>query len=173
MEFSKITVILIYIWLILNNDIVLNVWDCRWCLSFSSFQVTRLSRKNVCFVMFMDEVTLQTLSSEGHVSDRMGFIGLWKVVLVKNLPYSDMRRVGKIPKLLPHRLFPSARWAWDYLHYGSVCYNAVHGKMLSIACNWTNVFLFNLHWLIYVDSVCTYHGWQMIVMIITVIYCGD
>jgi hypothetical protein len=30
-------------------------------------------------------------------------------VLVKNLPYSDMRRVGKIPKLLPHRLFPSAR----------------------------------------------------------------
>jgi hypothetical protein len=71
--------------------------------------VTRLSRKNVCFVMFMDEVTLQTLSSEGHVPDRMGFIGLWKVVLVKNLPYSDMRRVGKIPKLLPHRLFHSAR----------------------------------------------------------------
>jgi hypothetical protein len=57
----------------------------------------------------MDEVTLQTLSSEGHVPDRMGFIGLWKVVLVKNLPYSDMRRVGKIPKLLPHRLFHSAR----------------------------------------------------------------
>jgi hypothetical protein len=71
--------------------------------------VTRLSRKNVCFVMFMDEVTLQKLSSEGLVPDRMGFIGLWKVVLVKNLPYSDMRRVGKIPKLLPHRLFPSAR----------------------------------------------------------------
>ncbi|XP_059454351.1 uncharacterized protein LOC132184652 [Corylus avellana] len=73
--------------------------------------VTRLSRKNVCFVMFMDEVTLQKLSSEGHVPDRMGFIGLWKVVLVKNLPYSDMRRVGKIPKLLPHRLFPSARYS--------------------------------------------------------------
>ena len=71
--------------------------------------MTRLSRKNVCFVMFMDEVTLQKLSSEGHVPDRMGFIGLWKIVLVKNLPYSDMRRVGKIPKLLPHRLFPSAR----------------------------------------------------------------
>ena len=59
--------------------------------------------------MFMDEVTLNTLSSEGQVPDRMGFIGLWKVVVVKNLPYSDMRRVGKIPKVLPHRLFPSAR----------------------------------------------------------------
>lgn len=73
--------------------------------------VTRLSRKNVCFVMFMDEVSLHTLSSDGQVPDRMGFIGFWKVVVVKNLPYSDMRRVGKIPKLLPHRLFPSARYS--------------------------------------------------------------
>ncbi|KAF5192143.1 Transmembrane protein [Thalictrum thalictroides] len=72
--------------------------------------VTRLSRKNVCFVMFVDEKTLQTLSLEGQKPDRMGFIGLWKIVLVKNLPYADMRRVGKIPKFLTHRLFPSARY---------------------------------------------------------------
>ncbi|XVF29985.1 hypothetical protein REPUB_Repub16aG0018500 [Reevesia pubescens] len=72
--------------------------------------VTRLSRKNVCFVMFVDEVTMQTLYSEGHSPDG-GFIGLWKIVVVKNLPYADMRRVGKIPKLLPHRLFPSARYS--------------------------------------------------------------
>ncbi|KAL6211434.1 hypothetical protein ACLB2K_016660 [Fragaria x ananassa] len=73
--------------------------------------VSRLSRKNVCFVMFIDEVTLRTLSSEGQTLDRMGFIGLWKIVVVKNLPYADMRRAGKIPKLLPHRLFPSARYS--------------------------------------------------------------
>lgn len=73
--------------------------------------VTRLSRKNVCFVMFMDENTLQTLSSEGQKPDNMGFIGLWKIVVVKNLPYKDMRRVGKIPKFLTHRLFPSARYS--------------------------------------------------------------
>ncbi|KAH6759413.1 transmembrane protein [Perilla frutescens var. frutescens] len=73
--------------------------------------VSRMSRKNVCFVMFVDEVTLQTLSSEGHMPDTMGFIGLWKIVVVKNLPYADMRRVGKIPKFLPHRLFPSARYS--------------------------------------------------------------
>ncbi|OMO77873.1 hypothetical protein CCACVL1_14752 [Corchorus capsularis] len=72
--------------------------------------VTRLSRKNVCFVMFVDEVTMQTLFSEGQTPDG-GFIGLWKIVVVKNLPYADMRRVGKIPKLLPHRLFPSARYS--------------------------------------------------------------
>ncbi|CAA3020680.1 uncharacterized protein LOC111394389 isoform X3 [Olea europaea subsp. europaea] len=73
--------------------------------------VSRLSRKNICFVMFVDEVTLHMLSSEGQVPDRMGFIGLWKIVVVKNLPYTDMRRVGKIPKFLPHRLFPSARYS--------------------------------------------------------------
>ncbi|CAN1235367.1 Probable hexosyltransferase MUCI70 [Linum perenne] len=73
--------------------------------------VTRLSRKNVCFVMFVDETTLRTLTAEGHIPDRAGFIGLWKIVVVKNLPYNDMRRVGKIPKLLPHRLFPSARYS--------------------------------------------------------------
>lgn len=77
----------------------------------TSKMVTRVSRKNVCFVMFMDEITLQTLSLEGQTPDRMGFIGFWKVVVVKNLPYDDMRRVGKIPKLLPHRLFSSARYS--------------------------------------------------------------
>lgn len=76
----------------------------------ASKMISRLSKKNVCFVMFVDEITLQTLSSEGHMPD-MGFIGLWKIVVVKNLPYDDMRRVGKIPKLLPHRLFPSARYS--------------------------------------------------------------
>lgn len=59
--------------------------------------------------MFMDEDTLQTLLSEGQQMDNTGSIGLWKIVVVKNLPYTDMRRVGKIPKFLAHRLFTSAR----------------------------------------------------------------
>ncbi|KAL9269104.1 putative hexosyltransferase MUCI70, partial [Drosera capensis] len=54
-------------------------------------------------------ITLQTLTSDGQQPDRMGFIGIWKIVVVKNLPFSDMRRVWKIPKMLSHRLFPSAR----------------------------------------------------------------
>ncbi|KAJ9567663.1 hypothetical protein OSB04_003629 [Centaurea solstitialis] len=73
--------------------------------------VSRISRKNVCFVMFVDDVTLQTLSSEGHMPDRAGYIGIWRIVVVKNLPYTDMRRVGKIPKLLAHRLFRNARYS--------------------------------------------------------------
>ncbi|KAI3761094.1 hypothetical protein L1987_51502 [Smallanthus sonchifolius] len=73
--------------------------------------VSRFSRKNVCFVMFVDDVTLQTLSSEGYMPDRMGYIGIWRIVVVKNLPYTDMRRVGKVPKLLAHRIFQNARYS--------------------------------------------------------------
>ncbi|KAJ6805827.1 uncharacterized protein M6B38_178065 [Iris pallida] len=68
--------------------------------------ITRQSRKNVCFVIFMDERTLQTLSSEGQKMDNMGYIGLWKIIVVRNLPYTDMRRVGKVPKILAHRPLP-------------------------------------------------------------------
>ncbi|KAJ6696820.1 hypothetical protein OIU85_003197 [Salix viminalis] len=99
-------------WTQFHHKLVMCVVESYSDHKFSSlFQVTRLSRKNVCFVMFVDEVTLQTLSSEGHIPDTSGFIGLWKIVVVKNLPYDDMRRVGKVPKLLPHRLFPSARYS--------------------------------------------------------------
>ncbi|KAH9307620.1 hypothetical protein KI387_035531, partial [Taxus chinensis] len=74
-------------------------------------KVTQSSKKNVCFVMFVDERTLNTMSAEGRHPDDKGYIGLWKIVLVKNLPYTDMRRSGKVPKLLTHRLFPSARYS--------------------------------------------------------------
>lgn len=69
-------------------------------------QISEYSKKNVCFVMFVDEQTLGKLSSEGHVADVTGRIGLWRIVIVKNLPYEDMRRTGKVPKFLSHRLFP-------------------------------------------------------------------
>ncbi|TVU26291.1 hypothetical protein EJB05_28830 [Eragrostis curvula] len=73
--------------------------------------ITSLSKKTVCFAMFLDEITLQTLESEGQKMDSMGFIGIWKIILIKNMPYNDMRRVGKIPKFLAHRLFPSSRFS--------------------------------------------------------------
>lgn len=72
-------------------------------------QISEYSKTNVCFVMFVDEQTLAKLSSEGNIPDERGHIGLWKIVVVKNLPYEDMRKTGKVPKFLAHRLFPSSR----------------------------------------------------------------
>lgn len=72
-------------------------------------QISQYSKDNVCFVMFLDDQTLSKLSSEGNSPDERGYIGLWKIVVVKNLPYEDMRRTGKVPKFLSHRLFPNSR----------------------------------------------------------------
>ncbi|KAM3286180.1 hypothetical protein P3S67_024979 [Capsicum chacoense] len=82
--------------------------------------VSRISKKNVCFVMFVDEATLKILTAEGKMPDSMGFVGLWKIVVVKNLPFSDLRRVGKIPKLLSHRLFISASFI-PYSSWSTSC----------------------------------------------------
>ncbi|KAL8550322.1 hypothetical protein ACS0TY_008952 [Phlomoides rotata] len=73
--------------------------------------ISEYSKKNVCFVMFVDEQTLAKLSVEGNIPDKSGNIGLWKIVVVKNLPYADMRKTGKVPKFLSHRLFPSSRYS--------------------------------------------------------------
>lgn len=67
--------------------------------------VSMQSRKSVCFFMFVDEETQQHLDT--HEIDS----GVWRKVVVRNLPYLDARRNGKIPKLLLHRLFPNARFS--------------------------------------------------------------
>lgn len=73
--------------------------------------ISNYSKKNVCFVMFVDEQTLLKLSLEGNIPDDGGYIGLWRIVIVRNLPYKDMRKTGKVPKFLSHRLFPSSRYS--------------------------------------------------------------
>ncbi|XP_062161345.1 probable hexosyltransferase MUCI70 [Alnus glutinosa] len=73
--------------------------------------ISEYSKENVCFVMFVDEQTLSKLSSEGNTPDDSGHIGLWKIVIMRNLPYKDMRKTGKVPKFLSHRLFPSSRYS--------------------------------------------------------------
>ncbi|KAL5722730.1 hypothetical protein ACHQM5_006215 [Ranunculus cassubicifolius] len=74
-------------------------------------KISEYSKMNVCFVMFLDEETVSKISSEGQIVDDRGNIGLWRIIIVRNLPYNDMRRTGKVPKFLSHRLFPSARYS--------------------------------------------------------------
>lgn len=48
---------------------------------------------------FWDEVTLAAQESEGHRVGEDQFIGKWRIVVVKNLPFQDQRLNGKIPKV--------------------------------------------------------------------------
>ncbi|KMT04237.1 hypothetical protein BVRB_8g183130 [Beta vulgaris subsp. vulgaris] len=68
------------------------------------------AKKNVCFFMFLDEET-EAAMKNASILDGSKKVGLWRIVVIHNLPYIDPRRNGKVPKLLLHRLFPYARYS--------------------------------------------------------------
>ncbi|XP_061358648.1 probable hexosyltransferase MUCI70 [Gastrolobium bilobum] len=72
--------------------------------------ISDYARKTVCFLMFVDEETEKYLLSSGKLGISKK-IGLWRIIVARNLPYADARRTGKIPKLLLHRLVPNARYS--------------------------------------------------------------
>uniref|UniRef100_A0A2P2K5J6 TOD1/MUCI70 glycosyltransferase-like domain-containing protein n=1 Tax=Rhizophora mucronata TaxID=61149 RepID=A0A2P2K5J6_RHIMU len=69
------------------------------------------SLRKACYVAFWDEITLAAKEAEGHRIGIDHFIGKWRVVVVRDLPFSDQRLNGKIPKMLGHRLFPHAKYS--------------------------------------------------------------
>ncbi|XAR61814.1 hypothetical protein NMG60_11016337 [Bertholletia excelsa] len=73
--------------------------------------MTDVSLQKVCYVAFWDEITHAAQEAEGCRIDENQFIGKWRIVIVKSLPFRDQRLNGKIPKMLSHRLFPHARYS--------------------------------------------------------------
>lgn len=60
-------------------------------------EIGELAKENVCFVMFVDEVTHESLLKDGTLKDRTDRrVGLWRLVVVTNIPYTDPRRTGKV-----------------------------------------------------------------------------
>ncbi|GAU42915.1 hypothetical protein TSUD_86530 [Trifolium subterraneum] len=72
--------------------------------------ISDYSRKTTCFLLFVDEKTEEYLRSSGRLGVSKK-IGLWRIIVARNLPYTDARRTGKIPKLLLHRMVPNARYS--------------------------------------------------------------
>ncbi|KAL8228137.1 hypothetical protein R6Q57_015721 [Mikania cordata] len=72
--------------------------------------ISETAKKDACFFMFIDEETANFLRNSSDLDDSKR-IGLWRIVVAHNLPYSDPRRNGKVPKLLLHRLFPNVRYS--------------------------------------------------------------
>ncbi|KAF5187115.1 Dna-directed rna polymerase subunit beta [Thalictrum thalictroides] len=73
--------------------------------------MSEASLKKVCYVAFWDETTLATQEADGKRIGENRMIGKWRIVVVRDLPFSDQRLNGKIPKMLSHRLFPQARYS--------------------------------------------------------------
>ncbi|KAL6991071.1 putative hexosyltransferase muci70 [Sarracenia purpurea var. burkii] len=72
--------------------------------------ISETAKNNICFFMFVDEETEVYLRNSSGL-DSSKKLGLWRVVVIHNLPYTDPRRNGKVPKLLLHRLFPNVRYS--------------------------------------------------------------
>ncbi|KAG9448103.1 hypothetical protein H6P81_014231 [Aristolochia fimbriata] len=72
--------------------------------------ISEASKRNICFYMFVDEETEAYMKNSSTI-DSMMRVGMWRIVIVRNLPYFDARRNGKVPKLLLHRLFPNVRYS--------------------------------------------------------------
>lgn len=72
--------------------------------------VSEYTKKNACFYMFLDEET-ESYFKNISALDNNKKSGLWRIVVVRKLPYTDPRRNGKVPKLLLHRLFPNTRYS--------------------------------------------------------------
>ncbi|KAF6155842.1 hypothetical protein GIB67_039173 [Kingdonia uniflora] len=73
--------------------------------------ISEAAKNNVCFFMFVDEETEVYMKNTSVILDDTKKVGIWRVVVVYNLPYADARRNGKVPKLLLHRIFPNARYS--------------------------------------------------------------
>lgn len=48
---------------------------------------------------FWDEITVAAQEAEGRRIGENQFIGKWRIVIVRNLPFKDQRLNGKIPKV--------------------------------------------------------------------------
>ncbi|ESW21454.1 hypothetical protein PHAVU_005G072000 [Phaseolus vulgaris] len=68
------------------------------------------AKRNIPFYMFIDEETEMYMKNASILSSSRR-VGLWRIIVVHNIPYADSRRNGKVPKLLLHRIFPNARYS--------------------------------------------------------------
>ncbi|PIA35828.1 hypothetical protein AQUCO_03400017v1 [Aquilegia coerulea] len=73
--------------------------------------MSEASLGKVCYVALWDDITLATQEADGKRIGEDRMIGKWRIVVVRDLPFSDQRLNGKIPKMLSHRLFPQARYS--------------------------------------------------------------
>ncbi|XP_020243621.1 uncharacterized protein LOC109821869 isoform X2 [Asparagus officinalis] len=76
--------------------------------------ISARSQKLFCFLMVVDEESLNFIKENVTItenSDGGKWVGSWRLVTLKNPPYDEPRRNGKVPKIITHRLFPQARYS--------------------------------------------------------------
>lgn len=57
--------------------------------------ISEAAKKNIPFFMFIDEET-EAYMQNSSVLNSSRRVGLWKIIVVHNIPYADARRNGKV-----------------------------------------------------------------------------
>lgn len=57
--------------------------------------ISETAKENIPFYMFIDEET-EAYMKNSSVLDNNKRVGLWRIVIVHNIPYTDARRNGKV-----------------------------------------------------------------------------
>lgn len=60
--------------------------------------ISETAKENIPFYMFIDEET-EAYMKNSSVLDRNKRVGLWRIIIVRNIPYTDARRNGKVSSL--------------------------------------------------------------------------
>jgi len=94
----------------IKDDDLLEMEQCRELVVASAIfgnydmiqhprNISEFSKANACFYMFVDEETEAYVKNSSSLYNN-NKVGLWRLVVVRNLPYEDPRRTGKVPFLL-------------------------------------------------------------------------
>lgn len=68
----------------------------------------------VCYVAFWDNITLATQEAGGKRIGEDHMIGKWRIVIVKDLPFTDQRLNGKIPKVATRYITKCIYWVLSF-----------------------------------------------------------
>lgn len=79
-------------------------WAGAFDLISQPKNVSEYTKKNACFYMFLDEQTESYFKNISALEDNNKRSGLWRIVVVRNLPYTDPRRNGKVNLIFPYLL---------------------------------------------------------------------
>ncbi|KAJ0017955.1 hypothetical protein Pint_10562 [Pistacia integerrima] len=90
----------------LDEEDLLDMEQCRGVVVISAIfgafddvnqpsNISEYSRKTVCFFMFVDEETEAYLKANSGL-DSSKMMGIWRIVVIHNIPYMDARRTGKV-----------------------------------------------------------------------------
>ncbi|MBA0822945.1 hypothetical protein Goarm_019709 [Gossypium armourianum] len=106
--------------------------------------ISEEAKKNIPFYMFVDEETEAFMKNRSILSSSKR-VGLWRIVVVHNVPYSDARRNGKLRGTLHFMVLFICRWflklikkLLDYMisfpSYGFILKTFCHLRMLKPNC---------------------------------------